>query len=57
VLGRNKANVYINDKKYLVFHKVYQLKSTKDFNALKYVNFYYAFKGEKGENNAKFLGL
>ncbi len=57
VLGRNKANVYVLDEKYHFFETVFQFKSSKSFNALKYVNFYYAFKSEKGENNVKFLGL
>jgi len=51
VLGRNKLNIYHNDK-------VYQLKGDKRFNALKYVNIYYRYKNiSKGEVNGKFLGL
>jgi len=51
VLGRNKANVYIDNK-------VYQFKSTKDFNALKYVNIFYRYRNiMKGDNNAEFLGI
>jgi len=51
VLGRNKLNIY-HDK------KVYQLKSDKHFNALKYVNIYYHYKNvSKGEPNGEFLGL
>ncbi len=51
VLGRNKANIYIDDK-------VYQLKGDKRFNALKYVNIYYRRKNQlKGEKNEQFLGL
>ncbi len=51
VLGRNKVNIYVEDK-------IYQLKSHKRFNALKYVNFYYHYKNAtKGEENGKFLGL
>lgn len=51
ILGRNKVNLYFEDK-------IYQLKSDKRFNALKYVNFYYHYKNViKGENDAKFLGL
>ncbi|MBR1983116.1 MAG: 1-acyl-sn-glycerol-3-phosphate acyltransferase [Clostridia bacterium] len=51
ILGRNKVNLYIDDK-------IYQLKSHKRFNALKYVNFYYHYKNVvKGEDNTKFLGL
>ena len=51
VLGRNKANIYINDR-------VYQLKGNKRFNALKYVNIYYRRKNQlKGEEYEQFLGL
>ena len=51
VLGRNKLNVYCNGK-------VYQLKGGKRFNAVKYVNFYYANKNATEEKaNGKFLGL
>lgn len=51
VLGRNKLNIY---------HKkeIYQLKSDKRFNALKYVNIYYRYVNiSKGEVCGKFLGL
>ena len=51
VLGRNKANIYHNDR-------VWQLKGDKRFNALKYVQLYYRNKNIcRGEANAKFLGL
>lgn len=51
VLGRNKINIYYGDK-------LYQLKSDKHFNALKYVNFYYRYKNTLDESNdEKFLGL
>lgn len=51
VLGRNKLNIYYEDK-------VYQIKSHKRFNALKYVNIYYRYKNiKKGDANGKFLGL
>ena len=51
VLGRNKLNIYHNKK-------VYQLKSGKRFNALKYVNVYYRYKNViKGDTDGKFLGL
>lgn len=51
VLGKNKINIY-HDK------KVYQIKGNKQFNALKYVNFYYHYKNaNKGEGHGKFLGL
>ncbi len=47
VLGRNKLNIYYKDK-------VYQIKGSKRFNALKYVNAYYH---RKGGTNGQFLGL
>jgi len=51
VLGRNKLNID-HDK------KVYQLKSDKRFNALKYVNLYYHYKNiSRGEADGEFLGL
>ena len=51
VLGKNKLNIYYGDR-------VYQLKSHKRFNALKYVNIYFRYKNiTRGEENAKFLGL
>ncbi len=51
VLGKNKLNVYYNDK-------VYQLKGDKSFNAVKYVNIFYRYQNYiKGETNVKFLGL
>ncbi len=51
VLGRNKLNLYHQDK-------VYQLKGNKRFNALKYVNIYYHYKNvRKGDTDGKFLGL
>lgn len=51
VLGRNKLNIY-HDK------RVYQLKGSKRFNALKYVNLYYRHKNiSRGDANGKFLGL
>ena len=51
VLGRNKLNIY-HDR------KIYQLKSDKRFNALKYVNMFYHYKNiSKGESNEQFLGL
>ncbi len=51
VLGRNKLNIYHNNR-------VYQLKGGKRFNALKYVNIYYRFKNIiTGDENGKFLGL
>ncbi len=51
VLGRNKLNVYYKKE-------LYQLKSDKRFNALKYVNIYYRYVNTaKGEIYGKFLGL
>ena len=51
VLGRNKLNIYHNNR-------VYQLKSDPRFNALKYVNVYYRWKNiVKGDENGEFLGL
>lgn len=51
VLGRNKLNIYYGDH-------VYQLKSDKRFNALKYVNIYFRHKNiVRGDTDAKFLGL
>lgn len=51
VLGRNKLNIYIDNH-------VYQFKSGKRFNALKYVNFCFRFKNiRKGEPACEFLGL
>lgn len=51
VLGRNKLNLYSGDT-------IYQIKGSKRFNALKYVNFLYRYKntGKDGEDG-KFLGL
>lgn len=51
VLGRNKFNISYDDF-------VYQFKGDKRFNAVKYINFYYKYKTEIGENkNDDFLGL
>ncbi len=51
VLGKNKLNIYHGDK-------IYQIKGSKGFNAIKYVNLYYRYKNiTKGDNNDKFLGL
>jgi 1-acyl-sn-glycerol-3-phosphate acyltransferase len=50
VLGRNKLNVYADGK-------IYQLKSDKRFNALKYVHIFHRYKNiVKGEGST-FLGL
>ena len=51
VLGKNKLNIYHTEK-------LYQLKSNKRFNALKYVNLFYRSKNiMRGEPDGKFLGL
>ena len=51
VLGRNKLNIYHGDD-------VWQFKSDKRFNALKYMNIYFRKKHiDRGENDDKFLGL
>lgn len=51
VLGRNKLNVYYEDC-------VYQFKSNKRFNALKYMNLFFRYKNiQSGEENAAFLGI
>ena len=51
VLGKNKLNIYSDDK-------IYQLKGSKRFNALKYVNIFHHFKNtEKGDPHGEFLGL
>ena len=50
-MGRNKLNIYHGGK-------VYQLKSGKRFNALKYVNIYHRSKNKsRGDKGGKFLGL
>ena len=51
VLGRNKLNIYHGGK-------IYQIKSGKRFNALKYVNIYHRYKNLKTkEKELTFLGL
>lgn len=51
VLGRNKVNIYYQDH-------VYQLKGSKRFNALKYVNIFHRYKNIcEGNEHGKFLGL
>ena len=51
VLGRNKLNIYFDEK-------VYQFKGDKRFNALKYVNLYHRYKNvSEGNADGKFLGL
>ena len=51
VLGRNKLNIYCEDK-------LYQIKGGKRFNALKYVHIYHRYKNiTRHDENEKFLGL
>ena len=51
VLGKNKLNIYFDGK-------IYQLKGSCRFNALKYVNIFHHFKNtEKGDPHGEFLGL
>ncbi len=51
VLGRNKLNIYVKDK-------IYQIKSHKRFNAVKYMNLYYRYSNvKKGEPYGEFLGI
>ena len=51
VLGKNKLNIYTGEH-------IYQIKSDKRFNALKYVHIYHRYKNIKaGKEDDKFLGL
>lgn len=50
VLGRNKLNIYVGKE-------LLQLKGSKRFNALKYVNFFHRYKNEMAGNDNEFLGL
>ena len=50
VLGKNKLNIYF-DKELL------QLKGSKRFNALKYVQFFHRYQNIKAGKNNEFLGL
>lgn len=51
VLGKNKVNIY--DGK-----EILQLKGSKRFNALKYVNFFHRYKNSmEGDKHGQFLGL
>ena len=51
VLGKNKMNIYAGKE-------LYQLKSHKRFNALKYMHMFYRAKNiENGDPNEKFLGI
>ena len=50
VLGKNKLNIYNGTE-------IFQLKGSKRFNALKYVNFFYRYKNQMaGEKGGEFLG-
>ena len=51
VLGKNKLNIYNGNE-------ILQLKGSKRFNALKYVNFYHRYKNmTTGDPYGQFLGL
>ena len=51
LLGKNKLNLYAGKE-------IYQIKSCKRFNALKYLNFYHRYKNlTTGEQHGQFLGL
>lgn len=50
VLGKNKMNIYHGKN-------IYQVKGSKRFNAVKYVNIYYRYNNIRGEKDGKFLGL
>jgi len=50
VLGRNKLNLYHNDR-------IYQFKGSPRFNALKYVNIYHRSRNLAREDGSNFLGL
>lgn len=51
VLGKNKLNIYIGKE-------LLQLKGSKRFNAVKYVNFFHRYRNiTKGDPNEQFLGL
>jgi hypothetical protein len=50
-LGKNKLNIYHGKQ-------VYQLKGSKRFNAMKYMNIYFRYKNiTKGEGDNRFLGI
>ena len=51
VLGKNKINIYAGNE-------ILQLKGSKRFNAVKYVNFFHRYKSiMAGVNHGKFLGI
>jgi hypothetical protein len=50
VLGRNKLNFYLGER-------VFQLKGSERFCAVKFMNIYFRYKNIKENNNGKFLGI
>ena len=51
ILGKNKLNIYIG-------REICQIKGSKRFNGLKYLNFYHRYKNlTTGDQNGKYLGL
>ena len=50
VLGKNKLNIYHKDA-------LYQIKGSKRFNALKYMNIFYRSKNQKSQEVSDFLGI
>lgn len=51
ILGKNKLNVYTDDH-------IFQIKGSKRFNGLKYLNFYHRYLNlTTGDHNGKYLGL
>ena len=51
ILGKNKLNIYDGNE-------IYQIKGSKRFNGLKYLNFYHRYKNlTGGTHDGKYLGL
>ena len=50
ILGKNKINLYHEND-------LYQLKGSKRFNGLKYLNFSFRYKNQAGGQHGEFLGL
>ena len=50
VFGDNKVNFFTNNH-------TYQIKYDDRFNGLKYVQYYYKYKMDKGENTEQFFGI
>ena len=50
VFGDNKVNFFTNNH-------IYQIKYDDRFNGLKYVQYYYKYKMDKGENDEQFFGI